>query len=59
MPVGDLLPGLVVVLRLEDFAPTVKTVGGYVVTQVKLTGSGLDSDGRITKPIVRTAHTAP
>jgi hypothetical protein len=55
-----LKPGrrLLVVLGLEDFTATVKTVRADVVTQVRFTGGWLDAQLWRDQEVVRTVHTA-
>jgi hypothetical protein len=55
-----LKPGrrLLVVLGLEDFTATVEAVRADVVTQVRLTGGGLDTELRHDQEVVRTMHAA-
>jgi len=45
-----------VVLGFDDFTTTVVAIGGYMVTQMSLTGSGLYCNCRRSQKVVRTVH---
>jgi hypothetical protein len=49
---------LLVVLGLENFTATVKTVRADVVTQVRFTGGWLDTELRRDQKVVRAVHAA-